>query len=145
MQTFLPYANFIKTAKCLDYKRLGKQRVEAKQIINTIICKKQNDLHIVDKNGKLRKRGWLNHPCVIMWESHLPALKAYHDIMIKEWIKRGYNNTMSLFNIESYRLPNWIGDNDFHISHQSNLLRKDFDYYSKFNWLVDSDLEYIWP
>ena len=36
MQTFLPYQNFIKSAKCLDYKRLGKQRVEALQIHNII-------------------------------------------------------------------------------------------------------------
>ena len=28
MQTFLPYKDFGKTAKCLDYRRLGKQRVE---------------------------------------------------------------------------------------------------------------------
>lgn len=33
MQTFLPYANFEASAKVLDYKRLGKQRVEAKQIL----------------------------------------------------------------------------------------------------------------
>ena len=29
MQTFLPYSNFKKSAKCLDRQRLGKQRVEA--------------------------------------------------------------------------------------------------------------------
>lgn len=33
MQTFLPYGSFIESAKCLDYGRLGKHRVEAKQII----------------------------------------------------------------------------------------------------------------
>ena len=37
MQTFLPYPDMIKSAKALDYKRLGKQRVEAKQIIFTTI------------------------------------------------------------------------------------------------------------
>jgi hypothetical protein len=26
MQTFLPYPSFVKSAKCLDYRRLGKQR-----------------------------------------------------------------------------------------------------------------------
>ena len=36
MQTFLPYSDFIKSAKCLDYRRLGKQRVEAWQIYNTL-------------------------------------------------------------------------------------------------------------
>ena len=32
MQTFLPYPDFKKSAKCLDYKRLGKQRCESWQI-----------------------------------------------------------------------------------------------------------------
>lgn len=36
MQTFLPFAEFKETACILDYRRLGKQRVEAKQIIQTI-------------------------------------------------------------------------------------------------------------
>jgi len=29
MQTFLPYADFKLSTRVLDYKRLGKQRVEA--------------------------------------------------------------------------------------------------------------------
>jgi hypothetical protein len=36
MQTFMPYSDFEKTARCLDNKRLGKQRVEAWQILNTL-------------------------------------------------------------------------------------------------------------
>jgi len=36
VNTFLPYQNFRKIAKILDWKRLGKQRVEAKQIINIL-------------------------------------------------------------------------------------------------------------
>ena len=33
MQTFLPYADFAQSAKALDPKRLGKQRVETIQIV----------------------------------------------------------------------------------------------------------------
>ena len=36
MQTFLPYKSFTKSAQVLDYKRLGKQRVEAMQIFNAL-------------------------------------------------------------------------------------------------------------
>ena len=36
MQTFLPYPNFADSLDCLDYRRLGKQRVEAFQIINAL-------------------------------------------------------------------------------------------------------------
>ena len=33
MQTFLPYPDFKKSLQTLDYRRLGKQRIEAYQII----------------------------------------------------------------------------------------------------------------
>ena len=36
MQTFLPYDSFEESASVLDWKRLGKQRVEAMQIVNAI-------------------------------------------------------------------------------------------------------------
>ena len=36
MQTFMPYADIEKSLKCLDYKRLGKQRVEAMQTYNQV-------------------------------------------------------------------------------------------------------------
>ena len=36
MQTFLPYKSFEKSAKCLDYKRLGKQRIETWQIYSAL-------------------------------------------------------------------------------------------------------------
>ena len=36
MQTFMPYPDIVKSVRCLDYKRLGKQRVEAMQTYNQI-------------------------------------------------------------------------------------------------------------
>ena len=36
MQTFLPYESFEESASVLDWRRLGKQRVEGMQIINAI-------------------------------------------------------------------------------------------------------------
>ena len=59
MQTFLPYPDFQKTAQCLDNKRLGKQRVEARQIISTL-------------EGK--SNGWRNHPAVKMWKGYEDCL-----------------------------------------------------------------------
>ena len=38
MQTFLPYRDFYQSAKVLDQKRLGKQRVEVLQLLNSIKC-----------------------------------------------------------------------------------------------------------
>ena len=130
MQTFLPYADFEQSAKVLDYRRLGKQRVEGMQIINTILNPKQ--------------KGWQKHPIVIMWTPYIQALQLYTNTMINEWIKRGYNNTMTLYEINTIQFPHWLGKEEFHSSHRSNLLRKDFEYYKQFNWDEDSNLPYVW-
>ena len=79
MQTFLPYDSFEESASVLDWKRLGKQRVEAMQIVNAIE----------------KQTGWRHHPVVHMWTPYIPALKHYTNVMIEEWIKRGYNKTKS--------------------------------------------------
>lgn len=147
MQTFLPYPDFRKTAAVLDYKRLGKMRVESRQIMDTLIAIKNDDLYIIDKNGKRRKRGWINHPAVLMWKGFEGALALYCNSMIREWINRGYNNTMYLYNEKGYRLekPPWLGDESFHRTHQSNLVRKFPEFYAEKFVGVPPDLEYIWP
>ena len=43
MQTFLPYKSFEQSAQVLDWRRLGKQRVEGMQIINAITGKTRKD------------------------------------------------------------------------------------------------------
>ena len=129
MQTFLPVASFIESAKILDYRRLGKQRVEAKQILKAI--------HV---GG-----GWQNHPAVRMWRAFEPALCGYYNAMVTEWIERGYNNNMPLIAIETWDLPTWFGNPAFHAAHRSNLLRKAPEYYQQFDWTEPNDLEYVWP
>lgn len=133
MQTFLPYSNFKKTAQILDYRRLGKQRVEAYQILNIL-------LERTDTNG------WRNHPAILMWSNHPNALKEYLNICIDEWEKRGYQNNMKREKIKGKIIyPNWLGKRNFHSAHRSNLLRKDSKYYSQFNWKESDDLPYLWP
>jgi hypothetical protein len=130
MQTFLPYKSFEDSARCLDYRRLGKQRVEARQIYNAI----------------RNKRGWFNHPAIKMWIGYENALLEYSNVIIEEWVRRGFKNTMTLVDIcGEVKNPPWLGDEAFHSAHRSNLLRKDFGYYSKFNWNEPLDLQYVWP
>ena len=137
MQTFLPYDCFYESAKALDYRRLGKQRVEAMQLVNST-----NKL-LQDPNAKV---GWANHPARTMWMGYLDALKHYHNIMVEEWINRGYKNTMKFYEIpSSIVLPHWLGDERTHASHRSNLIRKDPAYYSQFNWAESADIPYHWP
>lgn len=129
MQTFLPYPNFVMTAKILDYRRLGKQRVEAMQII-----------HSIEVGSR-----WSNHPASKMWGDYVSCLKHYHDVMITEWVARGYKNTMKKYNVTVDKIPPWLGDMDFHKSHQSNLVRKKPEYYRQFFPDIPDDLPYIWP
>ncbi len=133
MQTFLPYADFVETAKCLDYKRLGKQRVEAYQILEAILY------------GK----GWIHHPATLMWVGYDEALVKYGIAICQEWRNRGYKDTM-LEKFEALRkslviYPPWLGKEIFHASHRSNLLHKNPEYYSQFNWKEKDNLEYYWP
>ena len=137
MQTFLPYKSFEKSAQVLDYKRLGKQRVEAMQIFNALTG-------VPTKSGKAYT-GWLNHPAVVMWKGYEEALLLYKNKMIEEWILRGYNNTMEMIGVsDDVTMPHWLGSNRLHASHRSNLLRKDYKFYSQYNWKESNDLEYYW-
>jgi len=124
MQTFLPYKNFEKSAQVLDWRRLGKQRVEGMQIINAIEQKPRKD-------GKPYK-GWVNHPCSVMWKPYVPALKHYTNIIITEWINRGYNNNMEFYETDKIVMPHWLGDERVHSSHRANLLRKDSEWYGQY-------------
>jgi hypothetical protein len=69
-----------------------------------------------------------------MWKGFDSALASYMDACIDEWIRRGYRNTMVRAGIELKALPPWFGDEQFHASHRSNLLRKDLKFYSQYGW-----------
>lgn len=120
MQTFLPHKDFKETASCLDYKRLGKQRLESLQLLNA-------SLRIL--SGEEIK-GWKNHPARLMWANHLYALCQYGIVICDEWICRGYKDSLRprfisiLSTLKDNGLPPWINDERIHISHRSNLLRK---------------------
>ena len=135
MNTFLPYADFSKSAQCLDYRRLGKQRVEAWQIY----------LALTQENC-----GWKNHPIVKMWKGYEQALLRYGMAICEEWKKRTYIDNMLDRFIEKYDItkdtgnPNWLNNKKFHSAMRSNLLRKDKKYYSKFGWEEKDNLPYYW-
>ena len=132
MQTFLPYPDFALSAASLDSRRLGKQRVEAFQILNTI--------------ADPGRWSWQHHPAVAMWRGYEDALRLYMNAMIMEWIRRGYRNTMALAETSGApEMPPWLGDPAFHASHRANLLRKNPEFYSRYGWTESPDQPYIWP
>lgn len=141
MQTFLPYSDFRETASVLDYRRLGKQRVEAFQIFRAM-------------NGETK--GWRNHPAVLMWNGYETALALYAIAICDEWIARGYKDSMRprfqqmLEDLgpalqTQTTFPSWLGLEEFHKSHQSNLIRKFPEHYKPLWPDVPENLEYVWP
>jgi hypothetical protein len=138
MMTFLPYPEFIASAQCLDRQRLGKQRVEAWQILRALLGETS---------------GWRNHPAVRMWSGCEAQLCLYSIECCNEWIKRGYEDNLRKQLQGSYkmiecladRVPSWLGSEAFHASHRSNLLRKDPVHYGRFSWTEPDDLLYVWP
>lgn len=99
--------------------------------------------------------GWRNHPATKMWEDHIPSLAKYGLAVCDEWIGRGYKDTcrekilafqtMALEEGYSMDDPPWLGDEEFHASHRSNLLRKSPEHYSRFGWSEPTTLPYVWP
>jgi hypothetical protein len=145
MQTFLPYPDYVGSARCLDNKRLGKQRLECKQIMLA--------LGVAVGPHKPGKRGWKNHPAVRMWKGHTDSLIVYSTAICLEWKRRGFLDKLGdeflalyceLVHTPTVKPP-WIGQGAFHSSHRSNLLRKDAEFYGKFGWAESDDLPYVWP
>ena len=80
-----------------------------------------------------------------MWRGYEEALLLYKNKMIEEWILRGYNNTMEMMGVsDDIEMPHWLGNERFHASHRSNLLRKDKEFYSQYGWRERDNLEYYW-
>lgn len=107
MQTFLPYPDFRESARVLDRSRLGKQRVEAFQIMRAL---------------KDSTYGWQNHPAVKMWRGYEGSLNEYYKSIVYEWVSRGYSHNMPMtLSDDAVIHPPWLGREDFHASHRSAL------------------------
>lgn len=148
VQTFLPFADFERSARALDRQRLGKQRVETIQVVRALTWPDY---------------GWANHPAVLMWKGFEEALGRYGFTCCEAWIELGFGDTCAATIATDLRaagvntvrtqadlaaadaLPPWLGDDALHRSHQSSLLRKDPDHYRPLFPDVPDDLPYVWP
>jgi len=96
MQVFRPYIDWRMSARVLDDRRLGKQRVEAKQVMMTIFR----------RMGLIRdgRRGWLNHPIALMYyndgKPYISDLIGYFNVCVEEWMPSGMRSSISLSDIE---------------------------------------------
>lgn len=149
MQTFLPFPDFAESAAVLDTVRLGKQRVEAMQVLRALTRPRY---------------GWKHHPAVLMWQGYEEALGAYAMEICREWCRRGHSDTCEVKILDDLRaasvrvpprsqveladagaLPPWLGDEAVHRSHRSALLRKERGWYGGAFGDVPDDLPYVWP
>ena len=148
MQTFVPFASFEASARALDAKRLGKQRVEVIQIVRALT---------------VPGYAWKSHPAVLMWKGYEEALGRYGLVMCKVWLELGFGDTcaatitadLATAGIPHLRteaelaeagaLPPWLFDEAVQQSHQSALVRKDPEFYRQRFPDVRPDIEYVWP
>lgn len=167
MQTFAPFsASFEDSLRCLDDVRLGKQRVEAYQILRSV-------LGIETANA-----GWANHPARLAWVSNTAAIADYTVTACFLYVARGNKDTIMDKAVEVYRdvtgtspplerdtrynstrlyrnyeptMPWWWGNEDYHFRHRVALYVKDPNHYGS---LIDVTswpkhppevYQYLWP
>jgi len=140
VQTFVPWPDLVDSARSLDQARLGKQRVEALQVLRAIT---------------LPTYGWQSHPAVAMWRGHREALTAYSLAIADEWLAQGHADTVRPQIAEfapgvgpdtaGLSLPAWWGDEAVHLSHRSKLVQKDPEHYRAIFPGTPEDLDYAWP
>jgi hypothetical protein len=150
VQTFLPYPDFAATAAVLDPRRLGKQRVEALQVLRAL---------------RVPGYGWRHHPVVKMWAGYDETLVRYGLEICAAWRAAGHSDTVTATLAATFatgygrrvpvrsqqalaaagELPPWLGWEPLHRSHRSALVRKDPAYYRSRFTDVPDDLPYEWP
>lgn len=97
------------------------------------------------------KSGWYTHPCTQMWVTCEAALVNYAIEICKESRSRNCNDQMLPYfenlaiKYGKVYMPYWLGQEDFHASHRSNLLRKLPSWYKWLNWKEPDNLPYVWP
>lgn len=146
MQTFIPYDIHLFSARALDRQRLGKQRVECKQILMALVGD---------------STGWVNHPATRMWRGSERFLADYALIVCAEWKARDYVDNLApwfeevrgRFDLGTMQRPSWWANRTIHDSHKAQLLRKNREHYQcafgltddQVQTLLDAHEGYVWP
>lgn len=142
MQTFLPFGSFMATAECLDMRRLGKQRIETKQILQCLLGEGST--------------GWANHPIVQAWAGYEEGLAVYGLYISAEWRDRKYlDNQFPWF--QEYRLkirnggrhmtqfPPWTRMSEVHEAYKRLLVWKQPEIYEEvFDFVQITEPEFPW-
>lgn len=156
MQTFLTDFDHSVTARSLDQKRLVKQLLEGRQIME-VLTKPE---YYRAEDQRIRVTPWAHHPAIMMWRGSVPYLGDYLNAIADEMKRRGYETSknMSVINAvlsknHNGEVPWWMERQDVFANiintHRVSLFKKDSDYYSQWSD-VSGDVccarcNYFWP
>lgn len=140
--TLLPFADFAWSARCFDDSTLAQQRQVVYEVMRAL----------------LTGEGWVDHPVMLMWYDYENILLAYQQALCHEASTvRGqrddwWDMTRLLFleyfpdpTSKTFIVPVWMGDPDFHISHQSKLLTQNEAHYRPWFPGIRNDHIIKWP
>lgn len=126
MQVFIVGTPF-ETAEALDVRRINKQIIENKQIMDAILG-----------TGK----GWFNHPVVKSYKNHFQWL--YHYNLCLFWYQRGDKPMAKKMSEQSMAFkPNFHTEEYFN-QMKRRLYTKNNQYYSQWAELGESDCNWYW-
>ena len=114
MNTFLPYSNFDDSVKCLDNKRLGKQRLECYQLIHILLDEKRT--------------AWRRHPAFVMWSGLPQSLIKYFFTCCNEFHRRGFKENLAQRMIDEVKSVQYVTGSG-HLNTAATITRMYFDDY----------------
>lgn len=143
MQTWLPFESFHASARALRTQELGRQRVDAKQLLIALLFPE-------------RKSMWRHHPAARMWRGYETQLNLYYMAVVAEWRRRRHKHTMELGSELHRRVgklyanhPWWLGQPMFHDAQQGALIRRNSVYQTRLpesNIFVEhTNTPVLWP
>ena len=162
MQTFITNSTDSLGVENLDNKRLNKQLLEARQILNILVTM---------RNDSTATPAWRNHPAVKMWRGHEWQLFRYCIRVVIAMQERGISYSKNYDAIDQLikqvpditadDIPKWMADpiqfDKIITTHRSSLYYKDPVYYAQFegeaefldnnrDWMLCCDrCNYYWP
>lgn len=155
IQTWLPLPDFKNSLVTLDDGFLTYQRLHVLELMEHFHAIPEEDSHLP---GDYESHDLDGHPLVDMWVGYELQLIEYGLQACEGWSLRNKRedplyqhlaNHQQWANTEdaTFDKPNWMGDIDFHLSHQAELLRRNHPHYSE-HFLSDhttAGRKLIWP
>ncbi len=145
IRTWLPSSTFATSATVLHDDEVYRVRQHALFILEVLAGHNQHMRH---------------NPSVTMWRGSELMLVSYGVTMCREWRTRGHDDKLeqriyafgqealdqNVFTPEANgNKPWWLGNDGFHLSHQSNLIALRPDFYKKVWPDVPADLPMVMP